>query len=121
MSELTGLDLFRYYTRKAGDIGRQLALGAIALIWILHEGNTSSPFEPHLKCSLYFIIGSLIADIIQYVFAILYWLCKRNETKNELEHKKFIYISSSLIVIKLACMIYGYIKIWCHVNSLNMF
>ena len=65
---------YEFYTGKASDINRSLALAGIAVIWIFKsssEGITSIPNT--LITPLIFLIISLGVDLIQYIIGGLIW------------------------------------------------
>lgn len=64
-----------YYTNtgKVGDVGRQLALGGIAVVWLLHGPSNSLEFPRALLISLGAFFGFLSCDFLQYFGASLVW------------------------------------------------
>lgn len=64
-----------YYanTGKVGDVGRQLALGGIAVAWLLHGPSSSLEFPRALLISLGAFLGFLSCDFMQYFGASLVW------------------------------------------------
>lgn len=65
---------YEFYTGKASDINRSLALAGIAVIWIFKstsDGVTSIPDE--LITPLIFLIISLATDLLQYIAGGLIW------------------------------------------------
>lgn len=61
------------YTGKAGDVGRQLALGGIAAVWLLHGGPTSLVFPKGLLVALACFLFSLTFDFFQYFVSAVIW------------------------------------------------
>ncbi len=65
---------YEYYTGKASDINRNLALGGIAVIWIFKtttNGNISIPDQ--LILPLFCLVISLSLDLLQYIVGGLIW------------------------------------------------
>lgn len=67
---------YEYYTSKASEIGRSLALGGIAVIWIFKttsiDGDLSIPSL--LIAPLIWLVISLSLDLMQYFIGGLIWL-----------------------------------------------
>lgn len=61
------------YTSKASDVGRQLALGAIAVVWLLHGPSTTLAFPRPLLVSLGAFCLSLALDFLQYLVSSAIW------------------------------------------------
>ncbi len=67
-------DSYYWYTEKASDVARTLAFAGIALIWIFKVGDSGTPRIPHrLLPPTFFLAGSLILDLLQYVVASILW------------------------------------------------
>jgi hypothetical protein len=69
-----------YYTKKAGDISRQLGLAGIGVIWVFRvtSGQTPSLGEigaiPRIfYCPLLLIVISLGLDALQYIIGAIVW------------------------------------------------
>ncbi|WP_349792730.1 hypothetical protein ABQY74_020375 [Xanthomonas sp. WHRI 7064] len=68
------LDNYYYHSGKASDIVRQLALGAIAIIWLFQTTDGGARVLPAaLFLPLKLIVGALAADLLQYVVAGFLW------------------------------------------------
>jgi hypothetical protein len=67
---------YEYYTSKASEIGRSLALGGIAVIWIFKTTSTdgSLTIPSLLIAPLIWLVISLSLDLLQYVIGGLIWL-----------------------------------------------
>jgi hypothetical protein len=67
---------YEYYTGKASEIGRSLALGGIAVIWIFKTTSTdgSLTIPSLLIAPLIWLVISLSLDLLQYVIGGLIWL-----------------------------------------------
>ena len=112
-------EMFRYYTRKAGELGRGLALVGGGIIWLLHKGiaeehkelSTSLPFE--LKVALALIFLSLFLDILQYVVGIVQWGTefRENSATDAQQKGRPVRTAVSFIYIKLGFMAVAYIFI----------
>ena len=67
---------YEYYTGKASEIGRSLALGGIAVVWIFKttttDGNLTIPSI--LIAPLIWLVISLSFDLLQYIIGGLIWL-----------------------------------------------
>lgn len=67
-------DNYYFHTGKVSDIVRQLALGAIAIVWIFRTGAGvpfSIPYE--LLMPLKLVVAGLGLDLLQYVSGALFW------------------------------------------------
>jgi hypothetical protein len=66
---------YEYYTSKASEIGRSLALGGIAVIWIFKTTSTdgSLTIPSLLIAPLIWLVISLSLDLLQYVIGGLIW------------------------------------------------
>lgn len=62
-----------YYSGKAGDVGRQLALGGIAAVWILHGQPGSLQFPVVLLEALVGFLLALGLDFLQYWISASIW------------------------------------------------
>lgn len=65
---------YEFYTGKASDINRSMALAGIAVVWIFKstsDGITSIPNE--LITPLIFLITALAVDLLQYIVGGLIW------------------------------------------------
>jgi hypothetical protein len=62
-----------YLSPKAGDVGRQLALGGIAVVWLLHGDPKSLVFPLPLLEALVGFLLALGIDFIQYWMAATIW------------------------------------------------
>ena len=83
------------FTAKSSDISRQLALAALAIVWLFKidvPGGTVSLSRQLLWPSL-FAIGSLASDLIQYVYASIAWSVYNRVKERQLKNsdKKFDY------------------------------
>jgi hypothetical protein len=66
-------ETYYYQSGKAGDVGRQLALGGIAVVWLLHGPSTSLAFPKPLLVALAAFLSSLTLDFFQYFVATGIW------------------------------------------------
>jgi hypothetical protein len=65
-----------YYeaSTKASDLTRQLALAAIAVIWLFAAAATDGPkVAPALAWPLLLVIAALTLDVLQYVYKSIAW------------------------------------------------
>lgn len=66
---------YEYYTGKASEINRSLALGGIAVIWIFRSTLSGEPaIPPVLLVPLIWLVVALGLDLLQYVVGGLIWL-----------------------------------------------
>ncbi|KAF1008980.1 MAG: hypothetical protein GAK28_00612 [Luteibacter sp.] len=74
---------YDYHTGKAGDVGRQLALGGIAVVWLLHGDSRVLAFPKLLLIALGFFCGSLALDFLHYLSCSAIWgIYGRNKEKD---------------------------------------
>jgi len=65
---------FEYFSGKASDLARQLALAGIAIVWIFKVESKTGLVLPkiyHLPLGLF--CTGLFADLLQYVYATVIW------------------------------------------------
>lgn len=122
------LDDYDYYTGKTSDINRSLALAGVAIIWIFRNPESSQALFPEtLLIPLWFLVISLILDLLQYFLGAMLWgifyeykyhLWKRKKTITD-EMAKDIeapnILSVPLIVIffaKIVSMVFAYYKLF---------
>jgi hypothetical protein len=68
------LENYNYNSGKASDIARQLALGAIAIIWLFQISDGPARTLPAaLFPPLKLIVAALAVDLAQYVLAAVLW------------------------------------------------
>lgn len=65
-------ETYQYHSGKAGDIGRQLSLAGIAIVWMFRGGDTIH-FTRTLLLALAWLCVSLLFDFLQYLFGGLIW------------------------------------------------
>jgi hypothetical protein len=68
-------DSYYFYSGKASDIGRTLALSAIAIVWIfkVDAKDGSYGFAAPLLLVAWGAVGTLFFDILQYSWGALIW------------------------------------------------
>ena len=122
----TAEDQLIYYSEKAGDVVRKLALGAIAIIWLMHVSNVSTkespfvvPIDNALRWPIILIVLGLLADAFQYVVGALLWAINANNcaSKEAMEHKRTLKTNFFLAVIKLILMACAYVWLACAIYS----
>lgn len=65
---------YYYYTGKASEINRSLALGGIAVIWIFKTTVIGNPIIPvPLITPLIWLVVALGLDLMQYIIGGLIW------------------------------------------------
>jgi hypothetical protein len=65
---------YAFYTGKASDLVRQLALGGFAVIWLFKTDTTSGPTVPEdFRVTAVFLLASLAADFAQYAVSAPLW------------------------------------------------
>lgn len=65
---------YYFYTGKVSDIVRQLALGAIAIVWLFRSGEATSFSIPgELLFPLKLVVAGLALDLIQYASGAAFW------------------------------------------------
>lgn len=67
-------DAYYFYSGKASDVSRQLALAGIALVWIFKVGDATVLTIPAdlMRPALAFVL-TLLLDILQYGIGALIW------------------------------------------------
>jgi hypothetical protein len=70
---------FYAFSGKASDLNRQLAFGAIALIWLFKQDVAGQPGQPTVPHELILpgilVASALVCDVLQYIIASLIWFC----------------------------------------------
>ncbi len=67
-------EYYYFHTGKVSDIVRQLALGAIAIVWLFRSGEGASVAIPSaLLLPLKLVIAGLALDLLQYAFGAALW------------------------------------------------
>jgi hypothetical protein len=65
---------YYFHTGKVSDIVRQLALGAIAIVWLFRSGEITSVVIPSaLILPLKLVVAGLSLDLLQYAFGAALW------------------------------------------------
>jgi hypothetical protein len=65
---------YYFHTGKVSDIVRQLALGAIAVVWLFRSGEAGSFAVPaELLLSLKLVVAGLAIDLLQYASGAALW------------------------------------------------
>ncbi len=121
-------DLYLYYTQKAGDIGRQLAIAGIALIWLVHVGISgeasafSTPLDPELRSAVVWIIWSVAFDAVQYLWGSIVWgyTYYKNEVYDINKAKFALWSPTVFVALKLIFVLVGYYKLYGASNVLNI-
>jgi hypothetical protein len=63
------------YTAKASEIGRQLSLAGVAIIWLFKNDNKNQPILAHsLLMPLILLAGALTFDLLQYIIGGQIWI-----------------------------------------------
>ncbi len=111
---------FQYYTQKAGDIGRQLGLAGLAVVWLFHfavADETGSPaigLNESFKTPVILFIASLGLDALQYLLGALLWgIAFHQDSGGRAYQDKgpniaAIVVPVYLIAVKLILMAVGY-------------
>jgi len=110
---------FYYFSGKASDVARHLAFAGIALVWIFKKEKAGSFELPDdLKWSLIFLIGALVADLLQYVAGSIIWqqFHRYHEKRRDLKNKDpeleapyyFPYPIILFFWLKIFCVIVAY-------------
>lgn len=79
------LETYHYHTGKAGDVGRPLALGGIAVVWLLHGDQTALVFEKLLLWALAGFCLFLALDFLQFFASAGIWGIYRRLKEKEFE------------------------------------
>lgn len=106
------------YTAKASDVGRQLALGGIAVVWLLHGEKHNLTFEKNLLIPLAGFCLSLALDFLQYLVCSAIWGIYRRYKEKSLHaggnlKDEFLapiainWPGIALFWLKAACLIFG--------------
>ncbi len=66
---------YQYFSGKASEATRTLALGGMAVIWIFHDDNpgSASPLDPVFIWPLIFLTLSLACDLMHYLSGAAIW------------------------------------------------
>ena len=111
----TAEDQLIYYSEKAGDVVRTLALGAIAIIWLMHVSYVSTnkspfsvPLDNALRGPIILIVLGLLTDAVHHVVGALLWATNARScpTKDAMKHKRTLctnFILAALKLILIAC------------------
>ena len=79
---------YEYYTSKASEINRSLALGGIAVIWIFRTTLSGAPvIPPVLLTPLIWLVVALGLDLLQYVGGGLIWLIYYRYKESQIDRK----------------------------------
>lgn len=79
---------YEYYTGKASEINRSLALGGIAVIWIFRTTISGEPVIPQvLLTPLIWLVVALGLDLLQYVGGGLIWLIYYRFKESQIDRK----------------------------------
>ena len=120
MEQVTVEQEFKYYTRKAGDICRQLCLAGVAIIWLFHLSAPGSldgapfgvPIEFRTPLSLFIL--SIGVDVIQYLLGAVLWGLAlypdpgREALKYRCQNIAAVVVSVCMIWLKLFFMLAAY-------------
>ena len=75
---------FKFYTGKASDVVRQLALAGFAVVWLFKQDTKAGPTIPRdFKSALVFLLLALLFDFLHYSVASVVW----ERYKDELSHR----------------------------------
>jgi hypothetical protein len=68
---------YRFHTGKASDVGRQLALAGIAIVWIFSGGGVSTGAQLQISPDLLrvglLLVIALAVDLTQYLYGSVAW------------------------------------------------
>lgn len=122
---------YYYFTGKASDINRNLALGGIAIIWIFKTTALGEPTIPkELLFPLIALVISLALDLFQYIAGGIIWFIfykykehqiKNNKIKADADIKAHYVLPSILHLIywaKLTSNIVAYIFLFSFIYNL---
>lgn len=80
---------YEYYTGKASEINRNLALAGIAIVWIFKTTSGSDFSLPkELTIPLLWLVISLSLDFLQYVLGGLIWFVYYRYYEKQIDSKK---------------------------------
>tara|TARA_R110000765_G_scaffold171343_1_gene276232 strand:- start:725 stop:1153 length:429 start_codon:yes stop_codon:yes gene_type:complete len=80
---------YEYFTGKASDINRNLALAGVAIIWIFKTTSETGIAIPNQLISpLVWLIVSLGLDLLQYIAGGLIWLIFYRYQEQRIDKKK---------------------------------
>lgn len=65
---------YEYYSSKASEINRSLALGGLGIVWIFKNTDPTMPMlDKDFLWPLFVLVLSLLADLLHYVVGGLTW------------------------------------------------
>ena len=111
---------FYYFTGKASEVNRQLALAGIAIIWIFkNPENSTKLFPKALIEPILYLITSLSLDLLQYIVGALIWglffeykeyqVNRKEIKKTDIKAPNFFsWIITGLFILKIIAMILAF-------------
>ena len=107
----------KYYSQKVGDVVRQLALGGVAIIWMIHASHVAkdgslfgTPIANDLRLPIILIVIGLLLDVLHYAFGALMWTIHsyRNSQSDVDSHKITLVVNFVLASLKVIVVIVAY-------------
>jgi hypothetical protein len=111
---------YYFFTGKASDIARQLALAGLAVVWIfkIQQGVTVTLPRPLLSPAIMFV-GALGLDLLHYVFASMVWGAftqwhrwQKRQEEDEVQEVGWLNVPAICLYwgkLALVCIGYGYL------------
>jgi hypothetical protein len=112
---------YQLMSGKASDVGRQLSLAGIAIVWMFKPGNNLNLVMPgYLLIPLFLFSLSLFFDLLHYICSAVVWGCfhriaekKGKEPESELTIPSWsLWPSLTLFSLKLLYVIVGYLFVF---------
>ena len=118
----TARDDYYYFTGKASDIVRHLALAGVALIWVFRiDHSVGIDVVPNgLRIPAILIVGCLALDLLQYVWGSAAWgiysrfkevrIQKGKQKETEFWAPRWInWPTNGLFISKIVAMVWAYV------------
>lgn len=119
-------ELYYFYTGKTSDIVRQLALGAIAIIWLFKTSvGEVTTVHAGLALPLKLIVLGLTFDLLQYAVAALLWggyqrIMELRGTPECVDFKaprQLNWLTVAFFLAKVGCVVAAYWFLLLHLSS----
>jgi hypothetical protein len=112
---------FEFYTGKASDVVRQLALAGFALIWLFKRDTSTGPVVPiEFRFAAVLLLLAILFDFLQYSVASVVWERYKNQFSAEppaSENQEIIppdriyYPGAFFYYAKIVALVIGYVAL----------